>query len=180
MSNVLIGIIGVILFIGLALAGALILGDEFRSSRSSTQAAKVVSDMQQISAAINMRDLKLGTRMSATDYDTNVAALIPRFLKSAPLVPLSGTNYRTVDVDGYGRALPIHHLQARIGPPGDESAKAICREIEQQAGASNPDAAIAAVTTSAGWTTRVNTDRKVVGCFLYTVGNSGYNAFLVL
>ncbi len=180
MSNVLIGIIGVILFIGLALAGALILGDDFKSSKASTQAARVVSDMQQISAAINMRNLKLGATMSATEYETNVASLVPRFLKVAPLVPTSGAVYRTVDIDGYGRALPIHHLQARLGPPGDETAKSICREIEQQTGAADPDAAIGAVTTASGWTTRVNSGRRVVGCFLYTVDNSGYNAFLVL
>jgi uncharacterized membrane protein (UPF0136 family) len=180
-SNVLIGIIGVILFIGLALAGALILGDEFKSSRSSTTAATITSQMQQISAAINMRNLKTGTTMSAVNYETNVAALTPRFLKSAPTVPMSGVVYRTVDVDGFGRDLPIHHLQARLGPLGDEVAKSVCREIEAQSGAADPDAAIAAVTTQGEWTTRVNGARKVVGCFLYTAnGVNAYNAFLLL
>ena len=180
MSNVLIGIIGVILFIGLALAGALILGDDFRSSRSSTIAAKVVSDMQQIVAAVNMRNLKTGQTMSAVDYETNVASMVPRFLKVEPKVPLSGATYRTVDVDGFGRAMPIHHIQARLGPEGDEVAKAVCREIETQRGAADPDAAIAAVTTTAGWTARVNSGGRNVGCFLYTVGGSGYNAFLMI
>lgn len=181
MSNVLIGIIGVILFIGLALAGALILGDDFRSSRSSTIAATIATQMQQISSAIAMRNLKTGTTISAVNYETNVASLTPRFLKTAPVVPISGAVYRTVDRDGFGRDMPIHHLQARIGPAGDPVAKAVCREIEAQSGAADPDAAIAAVTTQTAWTTRVNGAGKVVGCFLYTAnGYNDYNAFLLL
>lgn len=181
MSNVLIGIIGVILFIGLALAGALILGDDFRSSKASTIAATLSSQMQQISAAIAMRNIKTGTTMSAANFMTNVSSLTPRFLKVAPVVPMSNVVYRTVDVDGMGRDLPIHHLQATIGPASDQTAKDVCREIEAQSGATDPDAAIAAVTTQAAWSTRVNGARKVVGCFLYTAnGQNHYNAFLLL
>jgi hypothetical protein len=178
MSNVLIGIIGVILFIGLALAGALILGDDFKSSKSSTQAAKAVSDMQQIAAAYNMRRLKLGTTMSAADYSTNVAALVPRFLRIAPTVPYGGGIYTTPDINGNGAALPIHHVQARIGTIGDESARNICKEIEAQTGAADPDAAIAAVTTPTAWGARIAASRGI-GCFAFTP-EGGYWTFLVL
>ena len=181
MSNVLIGIIGVILFIGLALAGALILGDDFKSSQSSTAAAKIVSDMQQISAAMNMRSLKTGTQMVATNYDTNVAALTPRFLKVVPTIPISNNGYRTVDIDGYGRNLPVHHIQALIGPASSDRAKAICKEIEAQTGAADPEAAIANVATAPGWGTRISGARKGIGCFLYSgSGDPQYNAFLVI
>ncbi len=181
MSNVLIGIIGVILFIGLALAGALILGDDFRTSRASTIASTMVAQMQQISAAVTMRNIKTGTTMSATDYETNVASLVPRFLKTAPMVPMTGVVYRTVDVDGFGRALPIHHLQARLGKANDQMARDVCREIEAQSGAADPDAAIAAVTTSAAWGPRIKSAGKQAGCFLYTAnGNNDFQAFLVL
>jgi len=42
MSNVLIGIIGVILFIGLALAGALFLGPRFQESTNNSRGSAVI------------------------------------------------------------------------------------------------------------------------------------------
>jgi hypothetical protein len=54
MSNVLIGIIGVILFIGLALAGALFLGPRFQESRNTSIASAQVAAMKQLSDAVNM------------------------------------------------------------------------------------------------------------------------------
>ena len=78
MSNVLIGIIGVILFIGLALAGALILGDDFKSASSSTQAAAAASQLQQVRAAAEMWKLKTG---QSTILNQDTSFLVPRFLK---------------------------------------------------------------------------------------------------
>lgn len=179
MSNVLIGIIGVILFIGLALAGALILGDDFRSSKASSGAAAVMGQLQQVAAGVNMYQLKTGRTMMANDYLTNVDALVPRFLKVAPRNPIANQPYFTVDNEGFGRAVRVHHLQTRLGLPASVEAKAVCREIEQQNGAADPDAAIAAVTTTPGWATRVS--GKGVGCFLYTAGSDpGFYAFLVI
>ena len=86
MSNVLIGIIGVILFIGLALAGALILGDDFRSSTNESKAAASVQILAQIAAAANMRQLKLGAPVNAG----LASQLSPRFLKSVPTNPTGG------------------------------------------------------------------------------------------
>jgi hypothetical protein len=54
MSNVLIGIIGVILFIGLALAGALFLGPRFQQSKLQGQVAAVTMQVDQISKAYDM------------------------------------------------------------------------------------------------------------------------------
>ncbi len=86
MSNVLIGIIGVILFIGLALAGALILGDDFRSSKNETAAAAGIQTIAQIAAAANMRNLKLGAPVPAGA----ASQLVPRFLKTVPNNPTGG------------------------------------------------------------------------------------------
>ena len=86
MSNVLIGIIGVILFIGLALAGALILGDDFRSSRADTAAAASIQIISQVAHAASMRNLKLGTPAASG----GLAPLVPRFLKSMPTNPTGG------------------------------------------------------------------------------------------
>src|SRR3546814_18801710 len=54
MSNVLIGIIGVILFIGLALAGALFLGPRFQESTNNSRPSASVQAVSQIASAANM------------------------------------------------------------------------------------------------------------------------------
>lgn len=61
MSNVLIGIIGVILFIGLALAGALFLGPRFQSANNNAAAAAAVQKLSQVSAAYSQYVLMEGT-----------------------------------------------------------------------------------------------------------------------
>ena len=52
MSNVIIGIIGVILFIGLAIAGAVYLGPKFADSRIDAEAAGYLNQSSQISKAV--------------------------------------------------------------------------------------------------------------------------------
>ena len=104
MSNVLIGIIGVILFIGLALAGALILGDDFKSSKSDSDAAAIISQMGQASQALAMYELKTGQRYpDFTNIQDNDARLIPRFLKKAP------------EGRGGGRAVPFTQSSPAAG-----------------------------------------------------------------
>ncbi len=60
MSNVLIGIIGVILFIGLALAGALFLGPRFQEATTNSKASAQVSAMKQLADAVHMYELQEG------------------------------------------------------------------------------------------------------------------------
>lgn len=88
MSNVLIGIIGVILFIGLALAGALILGDDFRAANNESRAAAMVASNQQVSQAVAMHNIKKGTQHSSSEALTDLA---PRFLKSVPINPMDSS-----------------------------------------------------------------------------------------
>lgn len=150
MSNVLIGIIGVILFIGLALAGALILGDDFRTASSSSQAAAVVSQLQQTQSAIEMWRLKTGQRTVMTQDTT---FLVPRFLKTGAVNPTS-----------YGRNPPYPYWQGVflnndldtnvtdeakgqiagwamivIGPAADTKARNTCLAIEEGQGRSTID-----------------------------------------
>jgi hypothetical protein len=150
MSNVLIGIIGVILFIGLALAGALILGDDFRTATSSSQAASVMSQMKQAADAADMRKLKTGvayTPAIPTDF------LVPRFLKS-PAVNTSswsaanrGVYMSQIEFNNniYGDSGPepavaALYVQAVIGPVGDEKSRATCQSISETYGnAAIPD-----------------------------------------
>jgi hypothetical protein len=127
MSNVLIGIIGVILFIGLALAGALILGDDFLSASRSSKIAATTAQMQQVVAAVNMYNLKTGTRLMPGQYNADEGAILrPRYLSSKPRNPLS-----TVPIyllDEFGRSdYPAYVAIALL--PRDPSSKATCTEL---------------------------------------------------
>ena len=169
MSNVLIGIIGVILFIGLALAGASFLGEKFMSSENSTTATKTISDMQQISAAINMRRLKTGNDLIASNYATNLQSLTPRFLKSMPTVPMSNATYQTVDRNGGRNNLPVHHIKANLGDNTDGEVTSVCREIEAQRGSQDVDAAMATIPASQ-YADRINA--SVYGCLRHQNGKT--------
>ena len=135
MSNVLIGIIGVILFIGLALAGALILGDDFRSSSNDTRAAAVAAQIQQVQHAVEMYRLKTGAsgpvQMGRPDW------LMPRFLKLVPDNPAKPTvsywqtpvinNDVYPDQNDEGKAIAGRYVVMILGQ-GDR-AKQVCQTI---------------------------------------------------
>ncbi len=175
MSNVLIGIIGVMLFIGLALAGALILGDDFRTSSSTALAASVVGQMQQVSSAVGMYQLKTGSPILAVNYPTNIATLVPRFLKIVPKGPV-GDGFTTVDENGGARPVRADHVYVPIGPVPDERARGACVAINEQAGALDPVAAMGPMSGMAVWGSFVRAS-KPMGCFVYSP-NSVYIAYL--
>ncbi len=140
MSNVLIGIIGVILFIGLALAGALILGDDFRTATSDTQAAATAAQLQQVTAAVNMWKLKTGQSIVPNQ---STAFLVPRFLKVQAVNPTkagraNASNYQyttrfnnDVCPDGNDEVgVTASHVMIPVGQ--DSSAQAICQAISDQ------------------------------------------------
>ena len=90
MSNVLIGIIGVILFIGLALAGALFLGPRFQESTNNSKASAAVQAVSQISSAANMNNVQGGTATQAGSNATVVTKLVTDgYLKSIPSNPVT-------------------------------------------------------------------------------------------
>jgi hypothetical protein len=128
MSNVLIGIIGVILFIGLALAGALILGDDFKSASAGSKAAATMAQAQQIAAAINMYKLKTGRNMTTLEYRDNATTLlVPRFLKAVPTFPNpAGGAYQIQDTSGLNNNNnPVFIVAADL--PRSASSRAICQ-----------------------------------------------------
>ena len=79
MSSVLIGIIGVILFIGLALAGALFLGPRFQESSNTSKAAAATQAVQLVANAISLRNADSGQQMLATN-DATMRRRIPAHL----------------------------------------------------------------------------------------------------
>jgi hypothetical protein len=133
MSNVLIGIIGVILFIGLALAGALILGDDFRTASASSKASAATAQLQQLAAAINMYQLKTGRTLTALEYrDNGQTLLVPRFLKSMPVNPAGG-GLQAQDSAGFNNTTnPIFIVAADL--PRVAASRTICQAAAEGAG----------------------------------------------
>jgi len=66
-SNVLIGIIGVILFIGLALAGALFLGPRFQQSTNNAKASAAIQAVSQVAQAAAMYRVSEGKTLSTVE-----------------------------------------------------------------------------------------------------------------
>ncbi len=166
MSNVLIGIIGVILFIGLALAGALFLGPRFQEATANSKAASLQQAMQQLAQAASMYRVQEGQPLRAADYGTNTQTLIAKGYLKSPAV-YGQTQVYTVDKDGFGRDMPVDHVQVIVGPETDKQARTVCKEIERFYGVKDLEAAMEPVATSDGWGTRV-AQRRVGGCFLYS------------
>lgn len=144
MSNVLIGIIGVILFIGLALAGALILGDDFKTASSASQGAALMSQIKQASDAGMMWKLKTG-RSQIPSQD--MSFLVPRFLKTPAVNPTSlavanPTNpFWMIRFDNNIHAIPGYepvyaskYVYAVIGPQADAKSRSTCQAISETYG----------------------------------------------
>jgi len=158
MSNVLIGIIGVILFIGLALAGALFLGPRFQESTNNSKAAAIVQSAAQVGNAVNMYQVQNGTSVdTATQLQTG------GFLKSVPVNPLSPVSFIILDLDGrmQSNALTLPFRPAWVVTTIGDNA-AVCEAIERQSGNLSPTETFSKTTSS--W---VNTAsiRKMTGCY---------------
>ncbi len=167
MSNVLIGIIGVILFIGLALAGALFLGPRFQESSNSSKASATVSHLRQIASGVNLYELDNGRTMIASE--DNVTLLQRGYVKSFPVNPFSGETYRLNDAGANIDVLPVRMVMTPIGT--DSRAKDGCVLIERQAGVTTPD-----MTPKADFGATF-ASKGQLGCFLYA-GTSNYYAYV--
>jgi len=125
MSNVLIGIIGVILFIGLALAGALFLGPRFQESKTNSIASAQVSSMKQLSDAVNMYVVQEGRN----DLPQNDGAFVQSLRTSGYL------KSTVVDVTGKGVAFwysPTAPGRRHVLIGAQELA--MCNAVNKQAG----------------------------------------------
>lgn len=140
MSNVLIGIIGVILFIGLALAGALILGDDFTTTRATTEAATIQQQLSQVGAAYEMYRLKMGSRpVPASAFPhlvgrETMVALTPRFLKTLPPnTDRPNSWWFFVDENGDPNTRDPVYVMFNIAR-NDRSASKVCDAVAEMAG----------------------------------------------
>jgi hypothetical protein len=90
LSNVLIGIIGVILFIGLALAGALILGDDFKAASRDSKVTNLIAKMQQMANGLDMYNIKTGRQFPAMVSIYGDTTIVPRYIKEPYSEPEGG------------------------------------------------------------------------------------------
>ena len=147
MSNVLIGIIGVILFIGLALAGALFLGPRFQESTNNSRASAAVQAVSQIANAANMYQVQEGKVAPAigTSSDTSTSdTLVGKgYLKSVPSNPTDASKTAVMD------ATTDKRVTMELGG----NASSICDAIAKQtSGASSAPAKASATGTSGCYT----------------------------
>jgi len=148
MSNVLIGIIGVILFIGLALAGALFLGPRFQESTNNSKAAAVVQSVSQVAHAANLFEVSEGRAyVSGSSEQTGVDELISlKYLKSRPTNPVksvSGVQYGTLVVSATGNfsgkgGWAVTPLNDDADASVSSEAVRVCRAVAQQNGQTLP------------------------------------------
>lgn len=122
MSNVLIGIIGVILFIGLALAGALFLGPRFQEATANSKAAAYVQAVKQVSDAVNMANIQNGTKAQVGTLST----LSPDYLKTIP----NGTFFR--NMSGTGSDAEVAVISSDRTP--EANSETICAAVARQSG----------------------------------------------
>jgi hypothetical protein len=159
MSNVLIGIIGVILFIGLALAGALFLGPRFQEATLNSKASATVQAVSQIVNAIELRNVSGGAPTTAAP-DSLGRLESEGWLKSIPSNPSGGEaiflHDKTANTTG-----PAYIVAAML--PREASSKALCDAVAKNTGSTSTNA-------------ELGMPNKPVGC-AYASGDPNY--FLV-
>jgi len=133
MSNVLIGIIGVILFIGLALAGALFLGPRFQESTNNSKAASVVQANAQLANAAALYRVQEGR-----DWDnTRPEGMIGTYIKSMPtnITPAQlGYGYRALNGDLAISTTVAPGYSTTGWGGGDDVGRTVCAAIARQSG----------------------------------------------
>lgn len=138
MSNVIIGIIGVILFIGLAVAGATILGRDFMTASASTSAATVSSHLQQMAQGVQVLKARRGVTIAASAGGTLGNTLVSwKALEEVPVNPITPANpYYASNDAGVGATTPMEYILVNLG--SSQKARDTCFAIEEQAGNADP------------------------------------------
>ena len=175
MSNVLIGIIGVILFIGLALASASILGEDFMTASATSRAAAVSSQMQQLSSGINTLSYRRSITLPANIGEGFAQQLVNYgAIKSIPRNPVNNNAYFPVDRNAGTSGGPIGAIYTIIGT--DSYARDVCFAIEEQSGNPNPEAAI---STPVAFATKLAAQPRL-GCLMNSSMGNTYTAYIAV
>lgn len=188
MSNVLMGLIGVVLFVGLALASVTYLGPRILGASANRNAQLVLGSLQQTSAAIRLYRLRTRTVVPDTTQfvDRLTAAGV---LKSAPPNPhlsaapssstIAGAWPYPVYTAGIGDDAVLsnaasNHTYLVMALGSSRSAQATCIEIQRTLGS---DALLSASLMSVSDTfANRRAAAPLGGCFRLSAGISGISA----
>ena len=130
MANVIIGINGVVLFILLAIAGAIFLGPQFTAANNNGKAAALVQSATQIASAVNLTNTQNGTTYVG---NTAVSQLVTDGgLKVVPGNSIVAANafLRINASTPSSTTLAADTVTADIGAAGQP----VCDQIEKQSG----------------------------------------------
>ncbi len=132
MSNVLIGIIGVIFFIGLALAGASYVGSLVTDGTTQRDSAQIVMSLQQTAGAVKIYNIRNRSWVpnNFTAVDTMISAGI---MKARPTNPTLPGSYPLV-VDSTGSLTGNRPTYVIMYLGQSEQARDACIEVEIQNG----------------------------------------------
>ncbi len=135
MSSVLVGIIGIALFIGIAISGAIFLGPKFDDAQLNSIASSTTTELSKIAAASSSYAFTTGTNRGLNAGDIGVL-LSSGILKAAPVnIAGSGRNYQIVRYDAHAIATAPaqdfvpEYVFLSLGTDRD-----LCTVIERQAG----------------------------------------------
>lgn len=132
MSNVLIGIVGVILFIGLALAGAVFFGPLMRGSVDEGKASGTSQVLAATATAVSIRNRELETRTPSG----STVILAPDYLEKTPSNPVNGEAVYLLDGSGSGSG-PAVYAATRM--PADNIA--MCEYLSKAGGGASVESA---------------------------------------
>jgi hypothetical protein len=142
-SNVIIGIIGVILFIGLAVAGTVILGSDFMTAASTSKAAVVTSHLQQIAQASQGLKARRGATVPSNAASFGAGLVAQNALKSIPVNPMvPGNAYLAANASFGQDSRDASYVYTSLGNNGDKRTRDVCFAIEETAGNANPAAVV--------------------------------------
>lgn len=92
MSNVLIAIVGLILFVGLAIAGTMYLGDAWEQTRRESEAVQVLEQMNQVMSAVSLFQTERRVELFGGS-DIRSILVANGYLKIYPISPIMSDDY---------------------------------------------------------------------------------------
>lgn len=128
MTTIILVISGILLAAAAALMVVWYGGDAFEGGSAKARAAAAISEVQQVSFALQIRRASETPDLTARTYQTN-----QRTLESEGWLERTPHEVVTVDADGYGFGA-IDHVYLVLGPDTDAEARKACVIIEATAG----------------------------------------------
>ncbi len=124
MAQILLGILGVSIFIMSALAGVTYLGPVFMRSTVDSEAGVALQDLAQISIAVQLRDAELET---TTPESFDLEDLAPDYLPELPENPLGSSQPRLLQITGFTGTILVMPVEGA-------KARALCDSLSRQGG----------------------------------------------